>query len=286
MDIEQARQLAKDETTAPEILRELAINKDYQTRKSVAENPNTPTKILLNLGAEFPEELLDNPIFNLLSLENLNLIEELPFATKKSLLKCESVPQSLIEWAVKSSNEEILLALTINSITNNKILNNIVNSTNNKLAESARLHINHAYNNTQNQDKILVKSILRYYAINNRDNNIDIQLQQFLLNLRHARKYSRKTKINDLQSKVKLIQFPENIIKCSKNSFSFIRFISLFHSEISPSLLSQNAKSDCWLERYAIAQNPNTPLPIIKRLAKDGNRIVRAAAKAQLESKH
>ncbi|RUT03965.1 hypothetical protein DSM106972_048790 [Dulcicalothrix desertica PCC 7102] len=35
-----------------------------------------------------------------------------------------------------------------------------------------------------------------------------------------------------------------------------------------------------WLERYAIAQNTNTPSNILKHLEKDGNRIVRAAARA------
>ena len=32
MDIEQTRQLAKDETTSPEKLKELATNEDYETR--------------------------------------------------------------------------------------------------------------------------------------------------------------------------------------------------------------------------------------------------------------
>lgn len=37
-----------------------------------------------------------------------------------------------------------------------------------------------------------------------------------------------------------------------------------------------------WLERYAIAQNPNTPPTVAVRFAQDGNRIVRAAAQASL----
>ncbi|MGL5804550.1 MAG: hypothetical protein ACRC2R_06180 [Xenococcaceae cyanobacterium] len=40
--------------------------------------------------------------------------------------------------------------------------------------------------------------------------------------------------------------------------------------------------SSYWLERYAIAINPNTPFTILQRLENDGNRIVRAAAKAKL----
>ena len=35
MDIEQARQLAKDETTSPEILARLATNKDDEIRRNV-----------------------------------------------------------------------------------------------------------------------------------------------------------------------------------------------------------------------------------------------------------
>ena len=77
----------------------------------------------------------------------------------------------------------------------------------------------------------------------------------------------------------------ENIIRRSKESFSLYRLIPFFHPEISSNLLAENALSDCWWERYAIAQNPNTPLTIIQKLAKDGNRIVRAAAKTRLETK-
>ncbi|MDJ0746371.1 MAG: hypothetical protein QNJ32_23820 [Xenococcaceae cyanobacterium MO_167.B27] len=70
MNIEQARQLAKDETTSPEILAELARSEDYQTRQRVAENPNTPTKVLLKICREFPSELMNNPVVPLLLLEN------------------------------------------------------------------------------------------------------------------------------------------------------------------------------------------------------------------------
>ena len=69
MDIEQTRQSARDETTPAEVLASLAISEDYRTRKYIAANPNTPEEILQRLGLEFPEEIIDNPIFNLLWLE-------------------------------------------------------------------------------------------------------------------------------------------------------------------------------------------------------------------------
>lgn len=53
----------------------------YAPALILATNPNTPTEVLLNLGAEFPEQLLDNPVFFLLLLENLNLVEQMPVTT-------------------------------------------------------------------------------------------------------------------------------------------------------------------------------------------------------------
>lgn len=105
MDIERARQLAKDETTAPEILQELATSEDYLTRQSVAANPNTPTEILLKLGVEFPEELLNNPIFDLLLLENPNLIKDIPIETLRSLIKYDNVTESFIVECAERESE-------------------------------------------------------------------------------------------------------------------------------------------------------------------------------------
>ena len=63
------------------------------------------------------------------------------------------------------------------------------------------------------------------------------------------------------------------------------RFIILKNSQTPAAILAKVSCSTSWLERYAIAQNPKTPFPIIKNLAEDGNRLVRAAAKARLETK-
>ncbi|MEM8676578.1 MAG: hypothetical protein AAGF83_22345 [Cyanobacteria bacterium P01_G01_bin.67] len=70
MDIKQERKLAKDETTSSEILANLAKSEDIQTRKYVANNPNTPIEILLKICFEFPQEVIENPIITLLILEN------------------------------------------------------------------------------------------------------------------------------------------------------------------------------------------------------------------------
>lgn len=50
-------------------------------------------------------------------------------------------------------------------------------------------------------------------------------------------------------------------------------------------VLADNFNSLFWWERYAIAQNPNTPDDTLMLMIKDSNRIVRAAAKFNLQSR-
>ena len=92
MDLEISRQLAKDETTAPEVLVNLAKSEDNLTRKYVASNPNTPTEVLLNICFEFPVEVINNPIIPLLILENHDCLTcelTLDFQTIKRLTDIE-----------------------------------------------------------------------------------------------------------------------------------------------------------------------------------------------------
>jgi hypothetical protein len=48
--------------------------------------------------------------------------------------------------------------------------------------------------------------------------------------------------------------------------------------------LNQGSESLSWLERYAVANNPATPIELRQNLAQDSNRIVRAAAIAHLSN--
>ena len=89
-----AEKEASLETTSPERLRELA-EQNVKLARIVASNPNTPRETLLELGTEFPEELLKNPVFDLLLLENPNLLAQMPESTLKSLVKLEIMPNSL-----------------------------------------------------------------------------------------------------------------------------------------------------------------------------------------------
>ncbi|MGB8699905.1 MAG: WGR domain-containing protein [Thermosynechococcaceae cyanobacterium] len=85
---------------------------------------------------------------------------------------------------------------------------------------------------------------------------------------------------NPKPSKSNLHEIALSALAQSKCSWS--RLVALMHVQTPSSMLATAVGSEYWWERYAIAQNPNTPEKLIKHLAEDHNCLVRAAAKANL----
>lgn len=56
----------------------------------------------------------------------------------------------------------------------------------------------------------------------------------------------------------------------------------LQHPAAPITLLKNKLHSSSWMESYAITQNPKISCEILEILAKDANRVVRAAAKERL----
>ncbi len=120
-----ATQIATNPNTSPQLLRKIATEPDWELRRLVAGNPNTPTDTLWQLGIDFPEAILNNPIFKLLQLEQLNLVADIPHATLTSLLQCENVPSNFLEYAVERQDYSLWLAVAYNPHTPSKLLENL-----------------------------------------------------------------------------------------------------------------------------------------------------------------
>ena len=56
------------------------------------------------------------------------------------------------------------------------------------------------------------------------------------------------------------------------------RLFAFLCGEAPTDALAKAQRSTDWLERAAIAMNPNTPPEVVQRLAKDGNAVVRSVA--------
>ncbi len=73
--------------------------------------------------------------------------------------------------------------------------------------------------------------------------------------------------------------------RCTRATEGLNRAIGLSHADTPETelLKSRNLQSPEWLERLALVLNPSLPHVGLDRLARDGNRIVRAVAKKRLE---
>ncbi|MFB2894840.1 hypothetical protein ACE1CI_18170 [Aerosakkonemataceae cyanobacterium BLCC-F50] len=65
---------------------------------------------------------------------------------------------------------------------------------------------------------------------------------------------------------------------------AFVRFVALLHPLTPVDSLQEGFQSLFWIDRYAVADNPSTPVEIRQQLAQDCNRIVRATAKSYLQN--
>ena len=118
-------EIAINPNTNPQLLRKIATESNFELRRLVASNPNTPTDVLWQLGIDFPEAILSNPIFALLQLEQLHLAAEIPHDTLTSLLQCELVPKNFMEYAINQQDYSLWLAVAYNPRTSSALLENL-----------------------------------------------------------------------------------------------------------------------------------------------------------------
>mgnify|MGYP003433503936 CR=1 FL=1 len=141
-------QMASNPNTDPQLLRQFAASKNWDLRRLVASNPNTPTDLLWELGIDFPEVILTNPIFELLQLEHLDLATEIPHATLTSLLQCDRVPRAFMDYAVNQQDYSLWLAVAYNLQTPSALLKNLVRKSRRQDRELVRAVASHPNTST------------------------------------------------------------------------------------------------------------------------------------------
>lgn len=86
--------IAANPATPSDLLETLAQKSLLSVRRRCTAHFNTPKETLLELAKYFPKEFTQNPVFNLLWIENPNLLQNLP---KKSLLQLLAEPNLEID---------------------------------------------------------------------------------------------------------------------------------------------------------------------------------------------
>lgn len=107
-NLDEIRQQAQSETTDQNTLCRLAHNREQEIRGYVAANPNTPMDMLKILGREFPQVVIQNPVFKKLLAEQ----PEDEFV-RLSLARISTTPTEKLEpWSgLKNQTASFYLAL-------------------------------------------------------------------------------------------------------------------------------------------------------------------------------
>ena len=251
-DAKLASVVAKNPAAPPDLLAELADSDPKALRKNTMGNPATPYETLMKFASQYPEQLLDNPVFDLLFLENPNLLNDIPESALRSMLRREVCPESFLRWASKSEDEEVLLAVAMNADTPQEELEALADHTNKTVSEAVGLHVNLAGELTESWEDVFQKSV-------------KMEEQSEKMEDRHALLYGTGLmpewlvfqRVLPLKVRKKVASNPDTPV------------------ELRLELLQQLAKDEKWAVRREVARNPNTPGELLQQLAKDESSDVR-----------
>ena len=143
MNIEESRQLAQDENTSPEKLRELANHTDTTILKNIVANPNIPPDVLTKLASLFPKQVFNNPALDLLLIETPDLFSGGLADSLCSLLKTK-VPFEMLKYAACSTDERLKLAILMNPEAPSVIIKSLDKNESYEIQEARELHLNSA----------------------------------------------------------------------------------------------------------------------------------------------
>src|SRR5579884_1020077 len=103
--------VAANHATPVDVLYRLRRVPRRAVREAVAGNPNAPFELLRELVAEYPAEVLANPVWPWLLLEQPGLAErltaDLPAEAAAGMLRFASLPRALLNPLTRSSDEGV-----------------------------------------------------------------------------------------------------------------------------------------------------------------------------------
>lgn len=269
IDDELARLVAKNPAAPPHLLADLSDSYDAVTRQNVASNPNTPTAVLFELGCEFPEELLSNPIFTLLQLENPNLVSQIPTATLASLYKSPNVPDSFIEWGIKQGNGELYLALTMNPKLSHSLLEKLLYCKDFWATEATVLHINYSRGKLSYGEEDAIQSVWSIYWGDEDYRDSLRQLKWFEPIYQKIAPILFKNNSSLLDS---LVSYGEDL--AADPNLEERLTLAKSPDTTRETLVELAFDRNIWIRRN-VAKNPKTPPEILELLAYDRDTFVR-----------
>ncbi|WP_161768762.1 variant leucine-rich repeat-containing protein, partial [Picosynechococcus sp. NKBG042902] len=284
---------AQAETTTPERLQELATNPKLQefvaansaapksllqhlaetgteaVKKCCAANPNTPKETLLRLAANFPEEFVGNPVFNLLRLENPQLLQDLPQKGLQKLLAKADVEVDIVRSLAAHPDPEIAVpakchlhsTITINPAWESEALANRLSNIKGgraKYKEYKNEILVLIWNGTAAENIQFLPVEMRARVAENPNCPLEL-LQQ----LAHDKNELVRAKVAENPN------CPPALLQKFAHDDKFVRTGVAKNPNCSPALLQQLASDENENVRAEVAQNQNCPPALLQQLAHD-----------------
>jgi hypothetical protein len=120
-----SRRAARDPNTTPRKLQAMSNSSDRLTRQAIACNPSTPPETLLLLLKDFPRQVVENPVFRLMLLENPRLLEEMNAYILAPLFNQDDIPEILFTGSANHSDYPVITAIAESRALSAIVLENI-----------------------------------------------------------------------------------------------------------------------------------------------------------------
>lgn len=290
------------DNASPDVLTQLADTNNWQVKISVARHINTPSDTLEKLSNDsddIRQVVATNSSISSTTLEKL--LQDVNKQVRAAALKSTKLPQSLLKelkelqnphinsnTLIKLSNSKWVVIrerVALHTETPIKILKHLANDNHNAVP-IAVAHNPDIHYSQQLLNKLITSKTpeIVLAVVSNPNTPIDVLKEIMSKEIRTDESnliWAAATKNLIQRSPEIAAKYFEEFSK-NFNSPSFTRLLVLLNPYIPASLLIKNYMSSSWLERYAVAKNPNTPEYIRNYLAQDVNRVVRAVAKANL----
>lgn len=246
--------------TSISILEQLSKNDNESIRQLLAYNPNLPLNAILELAkdnkASVRKAIASQNNISASGLEILS--QDTVTDVRIAVAGNNNTPTQVLEQLSQDAEVTVRTKVAANPNTPNNVLEN--------LALDEKIEVRYAVGNNLNSSKV-IKDLLKDLLPASKNNTQS--LSPTLRGL--SRIYNPNT--DDL---------PTVLSEYINSDVAFVRFVSLLHPLIPTEILEAGANSISWIERYAVADNPNTPTEIKQQLTQDSNQIVRAVARDKL----
>lgn len=131
------RIIASHPNILPKTLEKLAGSKDKDTVRQVARNPATPPELLIQVASLEPLDFFQNPVLDLLILEDPTFLGKLKPGVLRAFLKEKDCPSTWLRWAAHYGTKGHQLEVLTRDDLPLEILKAIANGPHPKTAERA-----------------------------------------------------------------------------------------------------------------------------------------------------